>query len=218
MSRPKAVLFDWDNTLVDSWQCLHRAANETLAAMGHPTWDLAEAKQRVALSLRDSFPQMFGDRWQEARDIFYARFAAIHLDYLAPLPGAAETMGRLCQAGVPMAVISNKNGAFLRAEVEHLGWNDYFKHVNGAGDSSADKPATAPVENALRAIGVNADYNVWFIGDAAVDMECAVNSGVQPVLVKHDSWREGEFDRHPPARHFQSWSAFGRYLDEILVP
>lgn len=215
---PRAVLFDWDNTLVDSWGSIQTAMNATLTAMGHETWDLAETKRRVALSMRDAFPAMFGERWPEARDIFYASFASIHLDRLEPLPGAAEILRRLQNAGIPLAVISNKSGKFIRKEVEFLGWNGFFQHLNGAGDSSADKPSDAPVRDALAAMGVTVDYNVWLIGDASVDMECASNAGIQPLLVKHDPWRGGEFDRHPPARHFQSWGAFGRYLDEILVP
>jgi phosphoglycolate phosphatase len=218
MTHPTAVLFDWDNTLVDSWECIRQAMNATLEPMGHPLWDLEETKARVARSLRDAFPEMFGERWKEARDIFYARFAAIHLDYLAPLPGAPDILQRLSDANIPLGVISNKSGPFIRKEVAHLGWNGFFRHLSGAGDSAADKPAPAPVADALQAIGVKADCNVWFIGDAAVDMECAANAGVKALLVKHDSWRDGEFDHHPPERAFQSWSAFGRYLDEILIP
>jgi phosphoglycolate phosphatase len=218
MSRPVAILFDWDNTLVDSWACIQQAMNATLTAMGHPVWDLDETKRRVALSMKDSFPTLFGARWPQARDIFYDTFASIHLNFLDPLPGAADTLRRLHSADIPLGVISNKAGRFLRKEAESLGWKGYFRHLAGAGDAAADKPSDLPVRQALDAIGVAADHNVWFIGDAAIDMECASNAGVFPVLVKHDAWREGEFDRHPPARHFQSWSAFGLYLDEILVP
>ena len=67
---PQAVLFDWDNTLVDTWPVIHEAMNTTLAAMGHPQWRMEETKDRVRLALREAFPPMFGDRWEDARDIF----------------------------------------------------------------------------------------------------------------------------------------------------
>ena len=95
LPRPRAILFDWDNTLIDSWGCIQAAMNATLRAMGHGEWDLEETKRRVAQSLRDSFPELFGTRWQEARDVFYRTFSAIHLDHLAPLPGAAEMLDGL---------------------------------------------------------------------------------------------------------------------------
>ena len=218
MSLPAAVLFDWDNTLVDSWVCIQTAMNRTLEAMGQPTWELAETKSRVARSMRDSFPQLFGERWQQARDVFYAAFAEIHLGLIQPIPGALETLTRLQKAGIPLGIISNKTGTYIRTEVAHLGWNGYFRHLSGAGDSAADKPSDVPVRDALAAIGVKAGGDVWFVGDASVDMQCAINAGVRPILVKHDPWREGEFDLYPPERHFNSWSAFGLYLDEIPVP
>ena len=39
LTPPKAVLFDWDNTLVDTWPCIGRATNITLETMGHPDAD-----------------------------------------------------------------------------------------------------------------------------------------------------------------------------------
>jgi phosphoglycolate phosphatase len=218
MSRPTAVLFDWDNTLVDSWGCIRQAMNETLVAMGRAPWDMAETRRRVAHSMRDSFPQLFGERWSEARDIFYASFAAIHIELLEPLPGAAAMLKRLSGAGIPLGVISNKTGKYIRQEAAHLGWNGYFRHLAGAGDSTADKPSPVPVQDALAIIGVARDNRVWFVGDAAIDMECAHNAGVTPFLVKHDEGFAGEFDTHRPARQFQSWDAFDAYLDEISVP
>src|SRR5947207_1478268 len=36
LPRPRAILFDWDNTLVDSWVTIHEALNITMAAMDKP--------------------------------------------------------------------------------------------------------------------------------------------------------------------------------------
>jgi len=215
---PSAILFDWDNTLVDSWGCIQQAMNTTLSVMGHEIWDLTETKRRVALSMKDSFPTLFGDRWQEARDVFYGSFAAIHLTLLQPLPDAEAILGRLVKAGIPLGVVSNKSGPFIRKEVDFLGWGPYFKHLVGAGDSAADKPSAIPAKFALDAMGVAANREVWFIGDAPVDMECAANAGLHALLVRHDEWSDSDFSHHPPAHRFQSWAAFDHFLDEILIP
>ncbi|MEE8084485.1 MAG: HAD hydrolase-like protein, partial [Alphaproteobacteria bacterium] len=76
---PRAIIFDWDNTLVDVWPAIHDALNTTFVAMDHPPWSLVETRSRVRESLRDSLPEMFGARWTEARKIFYDRYAAVHL-------------------------------------------------------------------------------------------------------------------------------------------
>jgi len=67
LRRPRAILFDWDNTLVDSWATIHEALNFLMRAMDKPEWSLAETRERVRLSLREAFPPLFGERWEEAR-------------------------------------------------------------------------------------------------------------------------------------------------------
>ena len=107
---PRAILFDWDNTLVDSWPCIHTAMSATLTAMDQTPWTMEETKRRVALSLRNAFPPLFGDRWEEARDIYFHHYAANHKTSVVPLPGAAEMLTALDVMGVRMAVVSNKTG------------------------------------------------------------------------------------------------------------
>ena len=181
--RPRAILFDWDNTLVDSWATIHEALNLVMAAMGKPPWTLTETKARVRLSLRESFPVHFGARWEEARDIYLDRFRAIHLERLAPLPGRSELLRGLAGEDVFLGIVSNKTGALLRREADHLGWSRHFGAIVGAGDAVVDKPDAAPVRLALAPSGVAAGQAVWFVGDTGVDMECAGNSGCVPVLL-----------------------------------
>ena len=57
---PKAILFDWDNTLIDSWSVILAAMNHTLVELGHEPWSRVEIEARARLSLRDSFPTLFG--------------------------------------------------------------------------------------------------------------------------------------------------------------
>jgi len=215
---PKAVIFDWDNTLVDSWGCIQAAMNRTLSVMGHPEWDIHETKRKVALSLRDSFPQMFGDRWTEARDVFYAAFEEIHLDYLKPLPGAAEMLEGLAALGVTLSVVSNKNGRFLRQEAEHLGWSKHFHRLVGATDAAADKPSPEPVHLALAESGILPGPDVWFCGDAEVDMHCAANTGCTPILLRIDEMEDGEFDNFPPRCHVEGCETFVALVSELVVP
>ena len=112
-ARPKAIIFDWDNTLVDSWLIIQDALNATFREFDVEEWTLEETKARVAKSLRDSFPELFGDRWEEAKDVFYGHFKAIHLDRLTPLPGAADMLAELVEEGIYLGVVSNKTGTLL---------------------------------------------------------------------------------------------------------
>jgi phosphoglycolate phosphatase len=212
---PNAVLFDWDNTLVDGWAVIADALNTTLVAMGHEPWTLAETRLRVKASLRDSFPAMFGPRWKEAEKIFYDRFQSHHLDLLAPMPGAEALLTRLAERGVYLGVVSNKRGSFLREETEYLGWGRLFGRVIGAGDAVRDKPALDPVLMALDGTSMTPGTGVWFVGDTDIDMICARDSGCTPVLVRAQPPQAGEFASIPEMQHFQSCDALRQLFDKL---
>lgn len=195
--RPRAVLFDWDNTLVDSWATIHDALNFLMRALGRPEWSLADTKEKVRLSLREAFPLHFGERWEEARDIYLERFRAIHLERLTPLPGREAMLRGLVEQGIYLGIVSNKTGDVLRREVAQLGWSRFFGSIVGAGDAPVDKPACEPVHLALAPSGIAAGDEVWFVGDTGIDMECAHNAGCIAVLLG-DADQPGEFSRFAP--------------------
>jgi phosphoglycolate phosphatase len=186
MAKPAAVLFDWDNTLVDSWGVIGEALNHTFAEMGYPAWTPAEIRERVRHSLATAFPALFGERWTEARQLYLGRFEAIHLDRLTPLPDAENMVRSLAAEGLYLAVVSNKTGRLLRREVAALGWDGHFSRIVGAGDAAADKPDRAPIDLALDGSGIVAGEAVWYVGDTGIDVQCALNSGCVPVVV-HDA-------------------------------
>ncbi len=212
VERPRAILFDWDNTLIDSWPAIHSATNAVMAAMGHPLWTFEETKTRVRKSLRDTFPVMFGDRWEEARDVFYGHFRAHHIKDLREMPGISDMLDALAGAGFYMAVVSNKDGTLLRAEAVHLGWDRYFGALVGAGDAVRDKPASDPIELALKPSSHAAGSTIWYVGDTNVDMECACAATCVPVLLRGHDAGEGEFAAHPPVYTFKNPADFLAFL------
>lgn len=195
LKRPKAIIFDWDNTLVNTWPVIHAALNKTLIDMAREPWPMEMVKQRVARSMRDSFPLVFGDDWQAAGELYQSNFRAIHLERLEALPGAEDTLKWLSDKPVHVAVASNKRGVNLRKESTHIGWDQYFQKLIGAEDTPHDKPAAAPVHAALLGSGVPSGSDVWFVGDSSIDMECAHNTGCVPV------WY-GELPEEPLAYNF----------------
>ena len=201
LTRPQAILFDWDNTLVDTWVCIQHALNVTLEAMGQAPWSLAETRARVRASARDAFPEMFGDRAAEATDIFYRTFEADHLERLRERPGATEMLERLCSADVFLGVVSNKRGYLLRREAAQLGWNVYLRTLVGAEDAAKDKPAVEPVDLALEGSGVRRGRSVWFVGDTDIDMQCAFQAGCVAVLLRPEPPQPEEFGAAVPQAH-----------------
>lgn len=213
---PKAVLFDWDNTLIDSWVVIHEAMNTTLAHFDMETWSLDETRGRVRKSMRDSFPTLFGDQWQDAADVFYARYREIHVERLVPLPRSEDMLKSLHDQGVFMAVVSNKMGQYLRLEAKHLGWDRYLTNLVGANDAEQDKPAMDPVHMALENSGHIPHSDVWFVGDADIDLECGINAGCTPILVRETSPEPGEFQDHPPVKYVKNCWEFKEFTDKCF--
>ena len=197
-ARPAAVVFDWDNTLVDTWPTIHDALTVTFEAMGRRPWSLAETKARVRQSLRDSFPGLFGERWTEAREIFYKAFERSHIERLVPISGASELLAALSAAGIDMAVLSNKTGRYLRDEVAHLDWQGYFAATVGAGDAERDKPARQALELALGPLDCEPGESVWIVGDSGIDLEIAHRTGCVPILMHRQDLDADEFAEWPP--------------------
>jgi phosphoglycolate phosphatase len=200
-TRPSVLLYDWDNTLVDGWAGITAALNAVFTAFGRELWTVQDTRNRVRVSLRESFPVMFGNQWEHARDIFYETLTHKHLDHVCPMPGVPEVL----EAGIPwpQGVVSNKAGAFLRREATHLGWNRFFGAVVGAGDAAADKPDPAPIHLALSQLGRIADPSVWYMGDTALDMQAARAAGVTAVLIGNAD-HDGGVERAAPDIHFLS--------------
>lgn len=208
---PKAVLFDWDNTLVDSWAIIHHTMTATFEAMGERPWTLEETRRKVRKSARDSFPELFGARSEEAMAVFYRTYEADHLAQLRALPGAAEMLRALAAAeDLLLGVVSNKRGQLLRLEAAELGWDRYFGPLVGATDAAKDKPAREVVDFALAGSGIAAGPEVWFVGDTDIDVLCARNSGCTAVLVRAEPPGEGEFADLPLACHVDDCRTFAQ--------
>lgn len=71
---------------MSSWPVIHDALNVTLTTYGLKPWTLEETTVRVRKSMRDSFPALFGDDWEAAGEVFYERYAAIHIEKLNLFP------------------------------------------------------------------------------------------------------------------------------------
>lgn len=219
---PKAVIFDWDNTLVDTWPLIHVAINATMEKMGHELWSLDKVKTDIHKSMRESFPEIFGDNWQEAGEIYKNAYRSQHLDQLCFLPKAVDLINYLHQKNILLSIISNKTGNILRAEAESLKIDDKFFSIIGSGDAQFDKPHHAPVDLALLGSGIDPKKDlVWFVGDTITDIECAINCHCQPILygegrnVPKDLIAKKSAEKEKAMLCFDSHQEILDYLDRI---
>ena len=94
LPRPRAILFDWDNTLVDTWPTIHNALKSTFEAMGRRPWTIEETRTKVRHSARTAFPALFGARSAEAMRLYHEAFERDHLLHLRARRGAGAILAR----------------------------------------------------------------------------------------------------------------------------
>jgi phosphoglycolate phosphatase len=189
LPKPKAVIFDWDNTLVDTWPLIQAAIDKTMIDMGREPWGLEKVRNNVHKSMRESFPEIFGNDWQKAGEIYKSTYRAIHLDQIQLLSGALELIKKLAELEILQFIVSNKIGTTLRKEAAKIGIDKQFFSMIGSMDSDADKPSRKPVDLALMGSSLDPKKDeIWFVGDTITDVECAYNSGCRPIIYYHSEF------------------------------
>lgn len=216
----RAVLFDWDGTLVDTLELLCASYNEVYRQFGMALWDIEDARANIRQAAREIFPSLFQDRAKDAEKIFYGHIDKYHLDLVRPMAGAAEFLARLHQEGIRMGVVSNKSDDLLRAEVEHLGWAPYFDAVIGANAGIKGKPAPDMIVHCLDVMGMDHGnlgsgdkQNILMIGDTNVDMQSAQNAGVVPVFIRHGFAGEEEIRDLNLTHNYADFEDILRHMD-----
>jgi phosphoglycolate phosphatase len=194
IQRPDAIIFDWDDTLVDSYGAIHVAINAARMAFDLPVWSLEEARQNCRRALAETFPQWFGTDWQRAQQIFYASFAEQHIAQLHAQAGAAELLAWLQSKPFKLAVNSNKKSAYLHKEIMHLGWAPFFSCIVGAGDVARGKPAPDGVRLIREKLKISDQATVWYIGDNEVDVATAEAGACLPVIIGPTAHREAAYN------------------------
>jgi 2-phosphoglycolate phosphatase len=110
-----------------------------------------------------------------------ARYRAHHPSVLRSgtrlLPEVADTLRALKQAGLRLAVCSNKPITYTRELLDYLGVAAWFDVVIGPEDVPRLKPAPDMLRAALDRLGV-APAAAVYVGDMVVDIETARAAGV----------------------------------------
>jgi putative hydrolase of the HAD superfamily len=92
------------------------------------------------------------------------RFTLIRDQELSVFPGAHETLDRLKQLGVRLALITNGAAEPQRAKVIRFALTERFDHVQIEGEHGFGKPEERAYTHAMEALSV-APHQTWMVGD-----------------------------------------------------
>lgn len=214
LSKYKAVIFDWDGTLVDTCGLVLDAHNHVRQFMGHKLWTMDDFLGQASKSAREYYPEIYGDRAEEAQTLLYDFVGENHLTYLKPMDQSREFLDFVKTMNMPMAIVSNKRHDFMVKEVGVMEWHDYFVSLVGAGQAAKDKPSADPLLAAIAEIdGKLKPTDILYVGDTETDLICAKNAGCPVVFIQSDKPRPDLIEAYKPDHSFHSLAEFLNMLN-----
>ena len=108
---------------------------------------------------------------------FSQYYGAHNVDKTAPYDGIPELLERLKDAGVQLAVYSNKADEFSRAIVERY-FPGVFTLVRGKVEGVPVKPDPAGIHGVMEELGADAATTL-FVGDSSVDIRTGHNANTR---------------------------------------
>jgi phosphoglycolate phosphatase len=177
------VIFDLDGTLIDSKRDLANSVNATRVHMGLDAIDSEVAASWVGngapvLIRRAMGPEASESDVERALAYFLGYYREHMLDNTVLYPGVREGLDRLRDAGIAMAVLTNKPVRFSRDLVAGLGVGPHFFQVYGGNSFEQKKPHPIGIDTLRRERDVAAGRTLM-VGDSSVDILTAKNAGVR---------------------------------------
>lgn len=172
----KAVLFDFDCTLVDSTELICRCFNSVLTRFGFETLQSDSIRAMIGQPLREMLEQQHIDvPLDDLVAAYKEAFASNSPDGSFLLPGADEVIPELA-AGCNLAIVTTRTAAGALEILKRFGLSRFFSTVVGIENVTLTKPDPEPVRLALERLKVPALQAV-FVGDTIHDMAAARSAG-----------------------------------------
>ena len=176
------VIFDLDGTLLDTLADLADSCNHVCANHGWPTHDYSDYRYFIgngaAKLVERAIPESVRGTQlgQEALNEFLVYYEQHKADKTGPYAGMPEVVDTLKQAGIKIAVLTNKPDAAAGPVMEQY-YPGVFELVQGGLPGVPLKPDPTPVHKLLERMGAGREGTL-FVGDSNVDIQTARNSGL----------------------------------------
>ena len=178
----KAVLFDFDGTLVDTNQVIMNSWYATFDGMGVPRPSDEVILKTFGEPLVRSLENFFPGKVDETI-VIYRHYQETHYkEFLAIYDGIKELLETLKGMGLRLAIVTSR---LPHSTVEYMSLfdiQDYFEVLVTCADTDKHKPEPEPCLLALEKLGIKAEDAIM-IGDSRFDILCAQNAGVPGVFV-----------------------------------
>jgi phosphoglycolate phosphatase len=189
-----AAIVDLDGTMIDTVGDFEVALNAMLAELGLPAVDRRFISRTVGKGsehlIRSTLVHvgadagadaaLYGLAWQS----YQRHYLAINGQFSRVYSGVVEGLQNLADAGLALACLTNKPGAFARPLLAAKGLDRFFVRVFGGDAFARKKPDPLPLLETCRALG-SLPARTLMIGDSDNDAQAARGAGLPVVLVSY---------------------------------
>jgi HAD superfamily hydrolase (TIGR01509 family) len=175
----RAVLFDWDGTLLDSYASDTRAYLSMFRALG-VDWGVAELTRHYSPNWYRVYraARLPTEKWDEADRLWTIAYGK---ESPALLPGARRIVQTLSR-DFDLAIVTSGNRRRVRCQLRGFNLAAYFSACVCSEDAPRKKPHPAPLNLAIDRLRADPEECVY-VGDTAEDIEMARRAGVRPLGV-----------------------------------
>jgi phosphoglycolate phosphatase len=184
----KLAIFDFDGTLGDTTGIILTTMAATFKAMGRQPLSEARYRSVIGLPLEKCFSSLIP--LDEAGEAEYAAAYRRMFDELDKkgavtlYPGVLDTMRKLKDGGMKLAIASSRHRHTLDRYIAELGLAPLIEMTVGADDVTKAKPDPQPVNIILDALGVPA-ADTAMVGDAPFDILMGRAAGCRTIAVTY---------------------------------
>jgi pyrophosphatase PpaX len=214
-TRPYAVLFDLDGTLIDSIALLLASMQHTFHGRARKPSD-SEWIEGLGTPLpKQLTPYVESDEDRERLVNRYRTFQHEHHDRLmARYEGVIDTLALLFQRGHPMAVVTSKGNAMMDRGLKFIGADEYIEVAIGYDSVHIHKPDPFPVRAALEKLAYGANEAV-FVGDSPHDVDSGNAAGVITIAALWGPFTRSQLAPHKPTHFLDRMKDLPALLDRI---
>jgi HAD superfamily hydrolase (TIGR01509 family) len=175
MTVPRAVLFDLDGVLIDSYWVWFHLINHAARELGYPAVDQGSYYRSWGQSTTADRDRFFPRHSVQDVERFYGEHYFEHVSCLTVLPGVVPLFEELRSRGVKTAVVTNSQRSLAVPLVERTSVRPDV--VVAGGDAARGKPAPDPLLLACERLGVRPE-DAWMVGDSVFDRDAARAAGI----------------------------------------
>ena len=183
----KAILFDFDGTIADTAPGIVCTMQETFKAMNLPIPAPEAVCQTIGIPLHDSIQTLGNLTDAEANhgmEVYRQLFHQFEIPNIGLFPNVVETLTRLKEKGIRMAICTSRNIESLDVIMDARGLAPLFETRVTGSDRLAPKPAPDMVVALLKRMDIKADEAI-VVGDTTYDIEMGNSAGCKTVAVTY---------------------------------